>query len=449
MIALRRSGTVSGFDASGVTANTLASTGSLLVVSMDRLLRYFLKQFIRRGSMTFTAASGAKFTCGDGTGEPVAARFLTTDAELRVLLNPELALGELYMEGTFVVERGSIADALAILLDQPEILPRWAKLQWWLRYLVRHARQFNPRGRSKNNVARHYDLDGRLYSLFLDADKQYSCAYFETADTSLDDAQLAKKRHIAAKLLIGHGDRVLDIGSGWGGLGLYLAEMTSANVTGVTLSTEQLQVSNDRAAEKSLTGSAKFLLEDYRDVSGPFDRIVSVGMLEHVGVDFYETYFRRCGELLTDDGIMMLHSIGRSDGPDVTNPWIAKYIFPGGYIPALSEVMPAIERAGLLVCDIEILRLHYAETLKAWRERFMARREEAVQLYDERFARMWEFYLASSEMAFRKQNLMNFQIQLTKRQGVVPMTRDYITREEAKLRGIERGKRPRLQIAGE
>ena len=416
---------------------------------MDRLLRYFLKQFIRRGSMTLTAASGAKFTCGDGTGEPVAARFLTTDAELRVLLNPELALGELYMEGTFVVERGSIADALAILLDQPEILPRWAKLQWWLRYLVRHARQFNPRGRSKNNVARHYDLDGRLYSLFLDADKQYSCAYFETADTSLDDAQLAKKRHIAAKLLIGHGDRVLDIGSGWGGLGLYLAEMTGANVTGVTLSTEQLQVSNDRAAEKSLTGSAKFLLEDYRDVSGPFDRIVSVGMLEHVGLDFYETYFRRCGELLTDDGIMMLHSIGRSDGPDVTNPWIAKYIFPGGYIPALSEVIPAIERAGLLVCDIEILRLHYAETLKAWRERFMARREEAVQLYDERFARMWEFYLASSEMAFRKQNLMNFQIQLTKRQGVVPMTRDYITREEAKLRGIERGKRPRLQIAGE
>jgi cyclopropane-fatty-acyl-phospholipid synthase len=416
---------------------------------MDRLLRYFLKQFIRRGSMTFTTASGAKFTCGDGTGEPVSARFLTADAERRVLLNPELALGEVYMEGTFVVERGSIADALAILLDQPEILPRWAKLQWWLRYLVRHARQFNPRDRSKNNVARHYDLDGRLYSLFLDADKQYSCAYFETPDTSLDDAQLAKKRHLAAKLLIGHGDRVLDIGSGWGGLGLYLAEMAGANVTGVTLSTEQLQVSNDRAAEKDLTRSAKFFLEDYRDVSGPFDRIVSVGMFEHVGVDFYETYFRRCAELLTDDGVMMLHSIGRSDGPDATNPWIAKYIFPGGYVPALSEVIPAIERAGLLVCDIEVLRLHYAETLKAWRGRFMARREEAVQLYDERFARMWEFYLASSEMAFRKQNLMNFQIQLTKRQGVVPMTRDYIVREEARLRGIEHGRRPRLQIAGE
>src|SRR5437660_11460032 len=282
--------------ASSVTAGTLAAAGSLLVVSMDRLLRYFLQQFIRRGSMTFTTASGAKFTCGDGTGEPVSARLLTTDGERRILLNPELALGELYMEGTFVVEQGSIADALAILLDQPEILPRWAKLQWWLRYLVRHARQFNPRGRSKNNVAHHYDLDGRLYSLFLDADKQYSCAYFETPDATLDeaypakldDAQLAKKRHLAAKLLIRRGDRVLDIGSGWGGLGLYLAEMTGANVTGVTLSTEQLQVSNARAAEKDLTGSAKFFLEDYRDVAGPFQRIVSVGMFEHVGVDFYE-----------------------------------------------------------------------------------------------------------------------------------------------------------------
>src|ERR1700731_3114117 len=255
---------------------------------MDRFLRYFLKQVIRRGTMRFTTTSGAEFSCGDGTGTPVSVRFLTTEAERRVLLNPELALGEVYMEGNFVVENGTIADALAILMDQPEILPRWAKLQWWLRYLVRHAQQFNPRGRSKNNVAHHYDLDGRLYSLFLDADKQYSCAYFETADAPLDDAQLAKKRHLAAKLLMRRGDRVLDIGSGWGGLGLYLAEMTGASVTGVTLSTEQLQVSNERAAQKNLTRSAKFFLEDYRDVSGPFDRIVSVGMFEHVGVDFYE-----------------------------------------------------------------------------------------------------------------------------------------------------------------
>jgi cyclopropane-fatty-acyl-phospholipid synthase len=353
------------------------------------------------------------------------------------------------MDAMFVVDKGSIAEALAILMDQPEMLPRWARLQCWLRYLGRHIAQFNPRDRSKDNVARHYDLDARLYSLFLDADKQYSCGYFEAPGAALDDAQLAKKRHLAAKLLIRRGDRVLDIGSGWGGLGLYLADITGANVVGVTLSNEQFEMSNARAAEKNLAPSAKFFLEDYRDVAGPFDRIVSVGMFEHVGVDFYETFFRRCADLLTDDGVMLLHSIGRSEGPDATNPWITKYIFPGGYSPALSEVIPAIERAGLLVCDIEILRLHYAETLKAWRERFAARREEAVQLYDERFARMWEFYLACSEMSFRKQNMMNFQIQIAKRQSVVPMTRDYIAREEAKLRGLERGRRPSLQMAGE
>jgi cyclopropane-fatty-acyl-phospholipid synthase len=416
---------------------------------MDRLLRYFLRQFVRRGAVTFTTANGEKFSCGDGTGPHIFARFLTADAEQRVLRNPELALGEIYMEGDFIVENGSIADVLAILMDQPQVVPNWGKPQSWMRYMARHLRQFNPRGRARNNVAHHYDLDGRLYSLFLDSDKQYSCAYFEHPDMTLEDAQLAKKRHIVAKLLVRPNDRVLDIGSGWGGLGLYLAETTGANITGVTLSTEQLQVSNARAAEKDLTRSVKFLLEDYRDIPGPFERIVSVGMLEHVGVDFYDTYFKRCAELLTDDGVILVHAIGRSEGPDATNPWIAKYIFPGGYIPALSEVLPAIERAGLLVCDIEILRLHYAETLKAWRERFMARREEAIQLYDKRFARMWEFYLACSEMAFRKQNLMNFQIQLTRRQRVVPLTRDYVTHEEDRLRRFEAGKKPRLQIAGE
>ncbi|MGY4309159.1 cyclopropane-fatty-acyl-phospholipid synthase [Bradyrhizobium sp. USDA 4369] len=416
---------------------------------MDRLLRRLLSRFICRGSISFATADGTTFRCGDGTGVPVAARFLTHDAERRVLLNPELALGELYMDGSFVIEQGSVADFLAIVMSQPAAVPDWAKPQWWLRYLIRHLGQLNIRGRSRQNVAHHYDLDGRLYALFLDADRQYSCAYFETPDATLDDAQLAKKRHLAAKLLIDRNDRILDIGCGWGGLGLYLAEMTGADVTGVTLSNEQLQVANARAAERNLSGSARFLLQDYRDVPGTFDRIVSVGMFEHVGVAFYDTFFRRCAELLDDEGIMVLHSIGRSEGPDATNPWIAKYIFPGGYIPALSEVLPAIERAGLLVCDIEVLRLHYAETLKAWRERFLARREEAVQLYDERFARMWEFYLAASEMAFRKQNMMNFQIQLTKRQGVVPMTRDYIQREEARLRTLERGTRPTLRMAGE
>jgi cyclopropane-fatty-acyl-phospholipid synthase len=416
---------------------------------MDRLLRTLLRQFIRRGSVAFTTADGTKFSCGDGSEDSVAVRFLTRKAQRRLLINPELTLGELFMDGELVVEHGSIADLLAVATDQPAVLPRWAKAQWWMRYMIRHLRQLNLRGRSRNNVAHHYDLDGRLYSLFLDADKQYSCAYFETPEATLDDAQLAKKRHLAAKLRLRPDDHVLDIGCGWGGLGLYLAETTGAKVTGITLSTEQLQVANARAAEQNLSGSARFVLQDYRDIPGPFDRIVSVGMFEHVGVAFYDTFFRRCADLLSDDGVMVLHSIGRSEGPDSTNPWIAKYIFPGGYIPALSEVLPAIERAGLLVCDIEILRLHYAETLKAWRERFLARREEAVQLYDERFARMWEFYLAASEMAFRKQNMMNFQIQLTKRQGIVPMTRDYIGHEEARLRALERGSRPMLKIAGE
>jgi cyclopropane-fatty-acyl-phospholipid synthase len=436
---------------SRMTAGSVASlrVRSIGRVSMDGLLRRYLTEFIRHGSMTVTTASGDRFTCGDGAGRPVAVRFATKDAQRKILLNPELALGEAFMDGEFIVEAGTIADALAILLGQPDILPRWAKPSWRLRQLTRHIRQFNLRSRSRNNVAHHYDLDGRLYSLFLDADKQYSCAYFEKPDASLDDAQLAKKRHIVAKLLVDRRHRVLDIGSGWGGLALYLADIAGADVTGVTLSTEQLQVSSARAAENGLTQRARFILQDYRDVVGPFDRIVSVGMFEHVGIKFYGPFFQRCAELLADDGVMLLHSIGRSQGPDATNPWITKYIFPGGYLPAMSEVLPAIERAGLLVCDIEILRLHYAETLKAWRERFMARREEAVQLYDERFARMWEFYLSAAEMTFRKQGMMNFQIQLTKRQGVVPTTRDYIGHEEGRLRELESGSEPRLRLAGE
>ena len=416
---------------------------------MDRLLQFLLKTFIRRGTFRVTTSRGTVFTFGDGTGQPVSVRFASRSAEWGILLDPELKFGESYMDGTFVVEEGTIADVLAIACGQKSEVPHWARLQGLLRYLERRLSQFNPRTRARRNVAHHYDLDGRLYSLFLDADRQYSCAYFERPGQSLDDAQLAKKRHLAAKLLIEPDKRVLDIGCGWGGLGLYLAEVSGADVTGVTLSQEQHAIANERAAEKGLSERARFRLQDYRDVTGPFDRIVSVGMFEHVGVNHYDTFFQKSAQLLSDDGVMLLHSIGRSEGPGATNPWIAKYIFPGGYIPALSEVLPRIERAGLLVTDIEILRLHYAETLKAWRERFLAHREEAERIYDQRFVRMWEFYLAASEMSFREQNMMVMQIQLTKRQGIVPMTRDYIMREEQRLAAAEGARRPPLRLAGE
>ena len=421
---------------------------------MDRLLQFLLKTFIRRGTFRVTTSRGTVFTFGDGTGQPVSVRFTTRAAEWGILLDPELKFGESYMNGTFVVEQGSIADVLAICLGQKSEVPHWARPQGWLRYLRRRLQQFNPRRRARRNVAHHYDLDGRLYSLFLDADRQYSCGYFESPGQSLDDAQIAKKRHLAAKLLLGRDRfdrdlRVLDIGCGWGGLGLYLAEVAGADVTGVTLSQEQHAIANERAAEKGVAERARFNLQDYRDVAGPFDRIVSVGMFEHVGVNHYDTFFRKSAHLLADDGVMVLHSIGRSEGPNVTSPWIAKYIFPGGYIPSLSEVLPHIEKSGLLITDIEILRLHYAETLLQWRQRFLAHREEVERIYDRRFERMWEFYLAASEMSFREQNMMVFQIQLTKRQDVVPVTRDYIGREERRLRGAEGERHPPLRLAGE
>jgi cyclopropane-fatty-acyl-phospholipid synthase len=417
---------------------------------VERFLVTFLRRYIRRGSFTVSTASGNTYTFGDGSGPPVVARFTSASAQRGVLLDPELKLGEAYMDGTFVVERGSIADVLAILFRQEHTpMPRWAWPPRLIRYLLRRLQQFNPRARARRNVAHHYDLDGRLYSLFLDGDQQYSCAYFDSSDISLDDAQLAKKRHLAAKLRLERGATVLDIGCGWGGLTLYLAEICSAQVTGITLSEEQYRRAQERALERGRAQQATFRLIDYRDVGGQFDRIVSVGMFEHVGVDFYDAFFNKCADLLQSDGLSLLHFIGRKSSPGITNPWIAKYIFPGGYIPALSEVLPAIERARLMVTDIEILQLHYAETLKAWRERFLAHRDEVVRLYDQHFVRMWEFYLASSEMSFRDGDMVVFQIQMAKRKGVTPATRDYIAREEARLRGLEAGQAAPLRLAGE
>ena len=311
---------------------------------------------------------------------------------------------------------------------------------------MRRLHQMNRGERAKRNVAHHYDLDRRLYDLFLDTDRQYSCAYFETPGQSLDDAQLAKKRHIAAKLAVEPGHRVLDIGCGWGGLGLYLADVVGADVVGITLSEEQFAIANGRAVERGLQDRVEFRIEDYRKTAGRFDRIVSVGMFEHVGVGFYDTYFQHCARLLDDDGVMLLHTIGRTTGPGATNPWIAKYIFPGGYIPALEEIVPAMERAGLFVTDVEILRIHYADTLKAWRERFLARRDEAEALYDEQFCRMWEFYLAACEASFRCGDDVVFQIQISKKIDALPLTRDYIAEREQNLRSKEAGP---LRLAGE
>ena len=417
---------------------------------MDQFLRWAFRTLVKRGQLQVTTSRGTGFTVGDGTGTRVAVRFTSPRAERAVLLNPELKLGEAYMDGTFVVEQGSIADFFQLILSQDRMNkgPRWARPRARARHQWRRLQQHNPRRRAQRNVSHHYDLDARLYSLFLDSDRQYSCAYFESPTATLDDAQLAKKRHLAAKLLLRDpGKRVLDIGSGWGGLALYLAQVASARVTGITLSREQLDIARGRAGEQGL--DVEFRMQDYRDVTERYDRIVSVGMFEHVGVGYYPAFFRKSARMLADDGVMVLHSIGRSEGPSSTNPWISKYIFPGGYIPALSEVLPAIERAGLLVTDIEILRLHYAETLKAWRERVIAHREQVERLYDARFVRMWEFYLAGAEMSFREQNLMVFQIQLTKRQGIVPMTRGYMADEEERLRGLETKIRAPLRLAGE
>jgi cyclopropane-fatty-acyl-phospholipid synthase len=343
----------------------------------------------------------------------------------RILANPELGLGEAYMDRGLTIEGGDLYDFLDLAAQEVSSRPRRPMGPGWR--FRRWLDQANDRVRARRNVAHHYDLTVDFYRLFLDEDLQYSCAYFEGPEVSLEAAQVAKKRLLLTKLGLRPGERVLDIGCGWGGLGLTLAE-AGGRVTGVTLSAEQHALANRRAADRSLEDRAEFRRQDYRDLDERFDRIVSVGMFEHVGVRNYQAYFDGVARLLKDDGVAVIHSIGRKGPSSRTQPWIAKHIFPGGYIPSLSEVMPAIELSGLWITDMEVLRLHYAETLKAWRERFLARRAEAVALYDERFCRMWEFYLASSEVGFRRLGHMVFQIQLAKQQTAVPLTRDYLCR---------------------
>jgi cyclopropane-fatty-acyl-phospholipid synthase len=394
------------------------------------LLDKLLKKTIRHGSLTVIDPKGYPTAYGDGSAPHIAVRIHTTQAALKILFDPQMAVGEAYMEGTLTVETGTIYDVVDLVFRNIGLTPLKYPLSGVterLRTTFRRLAQFNPAGRSRKNVAHHYDLSDTLYDLFLDADRQYSCAYVMDPSDTIETAQAQKKRHLAAKLLLKPGQSILDIGSGWGGLGLYLAETGSGSVTGLTLSTEQLKVSQKRVAAAGLSDRVRFKLQDYRAEKGLYDRIISVGMFEHVGITHYDDYFKMVARCLKEDGIALIHAIGRPDGPGHTNPWITKYIFPGGYCPSLSEVIPAIERAGLIITDIEILRLHYAETLRLWRERFEQNRAKIRALYDERFCRMWEFYLITSELSFRHQGQMVFQIQLAKRGDAVPITRDYIT----------------------
>ncbi len=398
------------------------------------MLESYLRRTVDVGDLTVDRGDGRPLRFGDGTGAPIAIR-LAQGAALKIAMNPELKLGECFMDGDLVFEQGCMYDMLHLVSRNPRF---WRKpdgvLTRWRYALSRRLRQMNGRQAARRNVAHHYDLSHDLYRRFLDADMQYSCAYYADPGETLERAQAAKKAHIAAKLQLPAQGRLLDIGCGWGGLGLTLAHMSpELQVLGVTLSAEQLSVAERRAQAQGLANRVDFQLRDYRDLRGPFDRIVSVGMFEHVGLPHFQEFFDTAARLLADDGVMLLHAIGRATPPGVTQPFIAKYVFPGGYVPSLSEVLPAIERAGLWVTDLEVLRLHYAQTLREWRRRFEAQREEIARIYDERFCRMWEFYLVSSEAAFRWFGMMNFQIQLSKRVDALPLTRDYMVAEERRL----------------
>lgn len=409
---------------------------------MKLALQSLLNSCVHQGSLTLELPDGTRLVSGDGTGLPLVMTLSDARAGRELFLNPELAFGELYTDGRLRVSGGSIYDVLELLGHNLTVLapPQIGRVRHALRSVFDRLRRRNSERLARNNVHHHYDIDDRIYSLFLDSDRQYSCGYFESETETLEEAQLGKKRHIAAKLLVAEGASVLDIGSGWGGLALYLSDVCGAEVTGLTLSPEQLKVSERRANERHLDSSVHFLLQDYRGLDRSFDRIVSVGMFEHVGIRDYDTFFSVVRRSLKDDGIALLHSIGRLDGKSPTNPWFEKHIFPGSYVPSLAEVLPSIEKSGLIVSDIEILRLHYADTLAAWRSRFLSHRADAEAILGDRFCRMWEFYLASAEAGFRYGGLMVFQIQLAKTLDAVPRTRAYIEEEEARLRQIEQAK---------
>ena len=394
------------------------------------ILDRMLAQLIKQGTLIIHFPDGTVRRYGETNAPFVSVRIIDPTLIGRLVRNPDLAMGEAYVDGNLIIDQDDLPSLLALGIANTK---GGSERVWWQwlqdagRVLLRRSAQFNSAKRSAANVEHHYDLSGALYDLFLDADRQYSCGYFIHPDDSLEQAQQQKKAHIAAKLCLQPGMTVLDIGSGWGGMALTLAREYGAKVLGVTLSQEQYKRSVERAAEAGLSDRVSFQLRDYRDLSGKFDRIVSVGMFEHVGVPHYPAYFAQVRNLLGPDGIALIHTIGRAAPPSFTSPWIAKYIFPGGYVPALSEMSAAMEKSGLWPTDIEVWRLHYAMTLAHWRQRFEANIDKVRALYDERFCRMWRYYLVASEMTFRHGRQCVFQVQLANRQDAVPLTRDYIT----------------------
>lgn len=394
----------------------------------DRILDYMLGGFVTTGTLFVTYPNGIERKYGSETGPVSRITFHDPALIRRLVLSTELALGEAYMDGQMTIAQDDLEGFLTLIVRNAARSEGlwWRKAALGLRRTRRAFDQWNPAHRARQNVAHHYDLSSKLYDLFLDDDRQYSCAYFTRPDLSLEEAQEAKKHHIAGKLLLQPDMEVFEIGCGWGGLGLTLARDYGVRVLGVTLSEEQHRIATDRAAQAGLADRVRYELRDYRSVTGTFDRIVSVGMFEHVGVPHYREYFSHVYDRLMPDGVALIHTIGRAAPPGSTSPWITKYIFPGGYVPALSEMSKATEKTGLYPTDLEVWRLHYAETLKHWHDRFTAREAEAEALYDARFTRMWRYYLKASELTFRHHRQCVFQLQLAKHQQAVPLTRDYL-----------------------
>jgi cyclopropane-fatty-acyl-phospholipid synthase len=403
-------------------------------------LSHMMKSFVRVGSLTVIDAEGRAHVFAGSPGPKVTMRLTDPSLYYKLFLNPELHAGEAYMDGRLSFENSTLRDFLTLFSMNRLSLGSYP-LQKVLRRVSRGLKSFqqaNPIGKAQKNVSHHYDIGNDFYRLFLDKGMQYSCAYFTSDNDTLEEAQQNKLRLIASKLNLKPGQRVLDIGSGWGDMALYLGRMENVNVLGVTLSREQCALANKKAADLGLADRVRFELRDYRHVEEKFDRIVSVGMFEHVGVHHYDEFFAKVNDLMTPDGVMLLHSIGHMSPPGTASPWLRKYIFPGAYSPALSEVFTSVEKNSLWVTDLEFLRLHYAKTLAHWESRFQANRAKVAQMYDERFCRMWEFYLISAEMMFRTGSQLVFHMQLAKKRDAAPIVRDYITDLQREYQRVER-----------